>query len=70
MRSDGWFEAKLTGKLLQASYEEVIRRAYAIMERYGYRNYMITENPEYVIAVNGRIVIPGYPAGTVVAEKA
>jgi len=46
LKQDGWFEAEITGKLLQATDEELTRRAYAVMDRQGYRNYLITENPE------------------------
>lgn len=42
---DGWFEAELTGNLLHASGEDLIRWAYATMERYRYRNYRIMEAP-------------------------
>jgi hypothetical protein len=49
LRQNGWFEVKLTGKLLHASYEELIRWIYAMMEQYNYRNYLITENPGTII---------------------
>jgi len=45
LRQNGWFEVELTGKLLHATYEELIRWIYATMERHNYRNYLITENP-------------------------
>jgi hypothetical protein len=47
---EGWFEAEVTGKLLHASNEELVLWAYAMMERKNYRNYLITENPERVLA--------------------
>ena len=45
LKQDGWFEAELTEKLLHATAEDLIRWAYAMMERYNYRNYLITEKP-------------------------
>ncbi|MBN1416662.1 MAG: hypothetical protein JW973_16285 [Bacteroidales bacterium] len=45
LKSDGWFEAKIAGKILNAPADELIRYAYGIMERYRYRNYLITESP-------------------------
>jgi hypothetical protein len=45
LKQDGWFEAKLTEKLLHATGEDLIQWAYAMMERYHYRNYRITEKP-------------------------
>jgi hypothetical protein len=45
LQKDGWFEAELTEKLLHASGEDLIRWAYAMMERHHYRNYLITEVP-------------------------
>ncbi len=46
LRQDGWFEAEITGKLLQATDAELLRWAYAVSERNGYRNYLITDNPK------------------------
>jgi hypothetical protein len=46
LTNDGWFEEEITGKLLQASYDELVLWAYAMMERKNYRNYLITENPK------------------------
>jgi hypothetical protein len=46
LRQDGWFEAEITGKLLQATDAELLRWAYTVTERNGYRNYLVTENPE------------------------
>jgi hypothetical protein len=45
LKQEGWFEVEITGKLLQATDTELIRWVYAMMDRYGYRNYLITENP-------------------------
>jgi hypothetical protein len=45
LKHDGWFEAELTEKLLHATAEDLIRWAYAVMERNHYRNYRITEGP-------------------------
>lgn len=50
LNHDGWFEAEVTGKLHHASHEELVLWAYAMMERKNYRNYLITENPERVLA--------------------
>jgi len=47
---EGWLEEELTGKLLHATQEELVLWAYAMMERKNYRNYLITENPERVLA--------------------
>lgn len=46
LSNEGWFEEELTGKLLQAPYDELVLWAYAMMERKNYRNYLITENPK------------------------
>jgi hypothetical protein len=46
LKQDGWFEAELTEKLLHASGEDLIRWAYTVMERYNYRNYLITERAQ------------------------
>jgi hypothetical protein len=51
LRQNEWFEVELTGKLLHASYEELTRWVYTMMERYNYRNYLITENPGAVLAM-------------------
>jgi hypothetical protein len=45
LKKEGWFEAELTEKLLHANVEDLIRWAYAMMERNHYRNYLITEMP-------------------------
>jgi hypothetical protein len=50
LKQDGWFEVEITGKLLQATDAELLRWAYATLERSGYRNYLITENPEIQFA--------------------
>jgi len=44
LKQDGWFEAELSGRLLAASGEDLIRWAYTMMERNHYRNYRITES--------------------------
>jgi hypothetical protein len=54
---EGWFEAEVNGKLLHASNEELVLWAYAMMERKNYRNYLITENPERVLARKERDII-------------
>jgi hypothetical protein len=46
LKQDGWFEVEITAKLLNSSSEELFRWAYAMMDKQGYRNYWITENPE------------------------
>ena len=60
LKQDGWFEAELTEELLHATGEDLIRLAYAMMERYHYRNYLITENPGCALANSGSTVIAGY----------
>ena len=45
MKKDGWFEADVTTKLLNSSNEELLQWTYAMMDKHGYRNYLITENP-------------------------
>jgi hypothetical protein len=47
LKQDGWFEADMTGKLLNVPVEELSRWAYTMMERHNYRNYLITENPGF-----------------------
>ena len=53
LKQDGWCEAELEINLHHASYDELIRLAYVMMARYCYRNYMITENPDF--AVKGQV---------------
>jgi hypothetical protein len=60
LTQDGWFESELTEKLLHATGEDLIRWAYAMMERYNYRNYLITENPGCVLANSGPGVTASY----------
>jgi hypothetical protein len=48
LKQDGWFEVEITEKLLNSSNGELLRWAYAMMDKHGYRNYLITENPEPV----------------------
>ncbi len=62
LKQDGWFEVKLTITLSHAPYEELIRIARTTMECHGYRNYMITENPEYVIANHNQIPVFKHPS--------
>ena len=58
LKQDGWFEAELTEKLLHATDEDLIRWAYAMMERYHYRNYRITEKPHPCLRqIPGRVVL-------------
>jgi hypothetical protein len=46
LSKEGWFEEEVSGKLLNATQDELILWAYAMMERKNYRNYLITENPK------------------------
>ena len=48
LKQDGWHETEINENLMYAPVEELVFWAYAMMERYGYRNYMITENPGVV----------------------
>jgi hypothetical protein len=57
LRNDGWFEEQVTGRLLDASHDELVLWAYAMMERRNYRNYLITENPERIL--KKKLVITG-----------
>jgi hypothetical protein len=50
LRHDGWFEEEISGKLTNCKHEELILWAYAMMERKNYRNYLVTENPDRVLA--------------------
>jgi len=50
LKRDGWFEEEISERLLHASHEELVLWAYSMMERKNYRNYLITENPERVMA--------------------
>jgi hypothetical protein len=45
LRQDGWFEVEVSAKLLNSSNEELFQWAYAMLDKHGYRNYLITENP-------------------------
>ena len=49
LKHDGWFEVEVTGRLLHASQEELLQLAYAMMEQYHYRNYLITDDPERML---------------------
>ncbi|MBN1158454.1 MAG: hypothetical protein JXA61_03670 [Bacteroidales bacterium] len=49
LKNDGWFEMELSGRLLNASHEELSGLACTIMLQHRYRNYMITENPGYLV---------------------
>ena len=60
LKQDGWFEAELTEELLHATGEDLTRWAYTVMERYHYRNYLITENPGCVLANSGPTVMVSY----------
>jgi hypothetical protein len=57
--TEGWFEMdpELAGALeINAkTYDDLIGLAYRIMNRHGYRNYMISENPDFI--ATGRILI-------------
>jgi len=59
LKGDGWSEFEMSGKLLKATQEELILWAYEMMERYGYRNYLITENPGCIIGRRFRGVVAG-----------
>jgi hypothetical protein len=45
LRQDGWFEMEISAKLLNSPNEELFKWTYAMMDKHGYRNYLITENP-------------------------
>jgi hypothetical protein len=45
LKQDGWFEVEIAAKLLNSSNEELLLWTYAMMDKHGYRNYLITENP-------------------------
>jgi len=45
LEQDGWFEVEVTAKLLNSSKEALLQWTYAMMDKHGYRNYLITENP-------------------------
>ena len=49
LKKDGWFEADITEKLLNSPNEELFQWTYAMMDKHGYRNYLITENPVTVV---------------------
>jgi len=50
LKDDGWFEEKVSERLLNCSHDDLILWAYAMMERKNYRNYLVTENPLRVLA--------------------
>ncbi len=54
LSAEGWFEEEISGKLLNASHDELVLWAYAMMERKNYRNYLITDNPKQSL----RTVLP------------
>jgi hypothetical protein len=68
LSKEGWFEEEVSGKLLHASQEELVLWAYAMMERKNYRNYLITDNPERVMAGKARAVIASHSAQMTMAE--
>jgi hypothetical protein len=49
LNKDGWFEAEITAKLLNSSNEELLQWTYAMMDKQGFRNYLITENPGIIL---------------------
>jgi len=49
LKQEGWFEVEVSAKLLKSSNEELLQWTYAMMDKHGYRNYLITENPEPVV---------------------
>jgi hypothetical protein len=54
LRQDGWFEVEVSAKLLKSSNEELFKWTYAMMDKHGYRNYLVTENPAgYLILDTG-----------------
>jgi hypothetical protein len=60
LRQDGWFETEISGGLMGAPDEELLRWIYAMMDRYGYRNYVITENPECNVGINIKFLTGNY----------
>lgn len=60
LKQDGWFEAEVTAKLLDSSNEELFQWTYAMMDKHGYRNYLLTENPKPAISKRYTIADTGY----------
>jgi len=60
LEKDGWFEVEMTEKLLSSPKEELLRWIYATMDRHYYRNYLITENPEYNAGIKIKLLIDNY----------
>lgn len=46
LRHDGWFEVEISGKLLHTTDTELLQWVYKVTEISGYRNYMVSENPQ------------------------
>jgi hypothetical protein len=59
LSKEGWFEEEVSDKLLHATHDELVLWAYATMERKNYRNYLITENPERVLARKTKFKMTG-----------
>jgi hypothetical protein len=61
LKKEGWFEAEVSAKLLNAPNEELFLWTYAMMDKHGYRNYLITENPGPVIGHRYSVMSFRYP---------
>jgi hypothetical protein len=61
LKQDGWFEVEITAKLLNSSNEDLFQWTYAMMDKHGYRNYLITENPGPVIGNRYSVIGNKYP---------
>jgi hypothetical protein len=60
LKQDGWFEAEVTAKLLDSSNEELLTWTYAMMDKHGFRNYLITENPGPVLGNRFSVISDQY----------
>jgi hypothetical protein len=60
LKQDGWFEVEVAAKLLDSSNEELLQWTYAMMDKHGYRNYLITENPAPTIGKRYLVTDTGY----------
>lgn len=67
LKKEGWFEVEVSKKLLNSSNEELFKWTYAMMDKHGYRNYLITENPGLVfgnrypvVSIQCQILDTGY----------
>ncbi len=48
MKPEGWVEAEIAEKLMNLPYEEFFQWTYAMMDRHGYRNFLVRESPRTV----------------------